>query len=197
MKFYLLFSQDSGNDTLEGNSSNEDSNGVSYKIAYENVADVANPGTQNECIRKKYGWKQLRLQIIVIRKFKEALPISKDKAYSSFTYHKNNYPNSKFDEFSANLSKDQCPSGIKEDMKSIGEDTSADTSIKSELSFKSDETKAVSYVKGHVSEEWNQIRLRASGTNIFNEIKETISVTTESKEQNSCSKELKSFKVIF
>ena len=136
LKFYLLFAQDSGNDTLGGNSSNEDSNGVvSKKITYENVADVAKAGTLNECIRRKYGWKQLRLQIIVIRKFKEALPRSNDNQCSSITYGKNIYPNSKFDEFSVNLSKDPCPTGIKEDMKSIREDATADTSIKSELSF--------------------------------------------------------------
>ena len=193
-----MFSKDSGNDTLEGKSSNEDSNGVSYKIAYENVADVANAGTLNACIRRKYGWKQLRLQIIVIRKFKEALPRSNDKQFSSITYGNNIYPNSKLDEFSVNLSKDPCPTGIKEDTKSIGEETTADTSIEPKVSFKSDETEAVpSDVKSYFGGEWNQIRLRASGTNVFNEIKETISVTTESKEQNSCSKELKSFKVIF
>ena len=193
-----MYSQDSGNDTFEGNSSNEDSNAVSNKIAYETVADVANTGTLNACMRRKYGWKQLRLQIIVIRKFKEVLPRFNDKACSSFTYDKNIYPNSKFDEFSVKLSKDQCPTGIKQDIKSIEVDTTADTSIKSELTFKSDETEAVSSnVKGYVSGEWNQIRLRASGTNIFNEIKENVSVTTESKEQFSCSKEVKLSNVRF
>ena len=116
----------------------------------------------------------------------------------TFTYDKNIYPNSKFDESSVKLSKDQCPTGIKEDIKSIEEHTIADTSIKYELTFKSDETEAVSSnVKGYVSGEWNQIRLRASGTNIFNEIKENVSVTTESKEQFSCSKEVKLSNVRF
>ena len=183
---------------MEGNSSNEDLNGVSYEIAYQSVADVANPETLNACIRRKYGWKQLRLQIIVIRKFKEALPRSNDKAFRSFTYDKNTFSNPNFDEFGVKLSKEQCPTGIKDDMKSIGENTTAVTSIKSKISGKSNETEAVSCnVKSYVSGEWNQIRLRASGTNIFNEIKENVSVITERKEQNSFSKEVRFWKVLF
>ena len=83
-------------------------------------------------------------------------------------------------------------------MKSIGENTTAVTSIKSKISGKSNETEAVSCnVKSYVSGEWNQIRLRASGTNIFNEIKENVSVITERKEQNSFSKEVRFWKVLF
>lgn len=76
--------------------------------------------------------------------------------------------------------KEQSNDEIKEDIKSINENNTTDKSIKSEISFKSDDSDEVSSdTKNNLSGEWNQIRLRASGTNIFNEIKENVSISPE------------------
>lgn len=82
-KYYLLFLQDSGNDTLVGLNCNKDFNGINGNTNADNLSYEANKLNLEGCIRRKYGWKQLRLQIIVIRKFKQALYGSSDSTSNS------------------------------------------------------------------------------------------------------------------
>ena len=152
------------------------------------MTDVANKSTVEPCIRRKFGWKQLRLHVIVIRKFKQGLKECKDTTSNELTNDRDNGEESKFNQSCETRSKDSLSMEMRIESKSNRDDTSADSSIHSDFSLKSDEIDMeTAKAKYFASAEWKQIRLRASGTNIFNEIKETITFSPESLKRESYS----------
>ena len=180
--------QDAGNDSQTAFSSNEDSNYIDRKVLYDSLIDVTKKSTFEPCIRRKFGWKQLRLHIIVIRKFKQGLKESKETTSNELTNDRDNGEESKFNQSCETRSNGCLSIAMRIESKSNGDDTSADSSIHSDFSLKSDENDIeTAKAKYFASAEWKQIRLRASGTNIFNEIKETIAFSPESLKRESYS----------
>ena len=130
----------------------------------------------------------MRLHIIVIRKFKQGLKESKDTTSNEWTYDRDTGEKSKFDHSGESRSNEKNSMEMREESKLSRDDTSADNSIHSDFSLKSDENDMeTAKAKYFASAEWKQIRLRASGTNIFNEIKETIAFSPESLKRESYS----------
>ena len=138
-------------------SSFEDSSFENGQRLNKKDIDASNDITSTSCISKRNGWKQ-------DSKFKQNTEESKDKA--------SNEPENQKDSF-------KCAEINVSGRTISNEKTIDDTSDTVPLKTITDDYESAGKENYDATGEWNQIRLRANGTNIFNEINDTLSMTPE------------------